>query len=244
MLRTAICDDNEQDLKAIAESYMKSCSLYSPELKLFSGGKELLDEIENRAYEPDILLLDIVLDEDDGISIAKKINMLCPSCGIIFLTSYISYATDVYETRHSYFILKSQFEERIASAMAKAVSDIGCRKNITFKDHSTTVTLSVYEIAYLERNLRKTFVCHVSGRKYETYAKPDVLLRGVGDEFFIQCHQSFYVNMYEISSMGNDQFVLNSGACVPISRSRKSESRNRFYSFLSSTVKLGRDCLN
>ncbi len=244
MLRTAICDDNEHDLKAIAESFKKNCGFYSPELMLFSSGKELLYEIENRAYKPDILLLDIVLSEDDGISVAKKINILCPSCGIIFLTAYISYATDVYETRHSYFILKSQFQQRISSAMTKVISDISYGKNITFKDRSATVTLSVYEIAYLERNLRKTFVCHVSGTKYETYTKPDALLRGLGDSFFIQCHQSFYVNMYEIASMGNDQFVLNNGACIPISRSRKSESRKLFYSFISNSVKHGQDCLS
>lgn len=243
MLRAAICDDNKQDLKAISESFMKSCGFYSPELKLFSSGKDLLYEIENREYKPDILLLDIVMSEYDGIAIAKKVNILCPSCGIIYLTSYISYVSDVYETRHSYFLLKSQFEQRIAFAVAKALSEAGSRKNITFKDHSATVSLSAYEIAYLERNLKKTFVCHVSGARYETYTKPDRLLCGAGNDFFIQCHQSFYVNMYEISSMGNEQFILNNGACVPISRSRRRESVKTFYSFISNSAKGNRNYL-
>ena len=30
-----------------------------------------------------------------------------PFCQIIFLSSYLSYATEVYETEHIYFILKS-----------------------------------------------------------------------------------------------------------------------------------------
>ena len=37
-----------------------------------------------------------------------------PFCQIIFLSSYLSYATEVYETEHIYFILKSQLHQRIA----------------------------------------------------------------------------------------------------------------------------------
>lgn len=236
MLLTAICDDNELHLKTIAKTFMDKCGSYSPRLMLFSSGEALLKEVENNAYSPEILLLDIVLAEDSGINIAKKINSLCPMCGIIYLTSYISYASDVYETRHSYFILKSQFEQRIASAVAKAVSDTSQRKNMTFKDHSTTFSLSAYKVAYLERSLKKTFVYLVSGRKYETYTKPDVLLREAGGSFFVQCHQSFYVNMYEVGSMCNDHFLLNNGVRIPISRSRKNEVKKLFYSFVSNSL--------
>ena len=155
MLHTAICDDNEIHLKNIAEGFMESCKDYSPELTLFSSGEELIEAVEN-GYQPDILLLDIVLKDHDGICVAKKINVLCPWCGIIFLTSYISYASDVYETRHSYFILKSQFKERIKSAVAKAISDVGARKYISFAERNTTLILPAYEILYMERSLKKT----------------------------------------------------------------------------------------
>lgn len=241
MLRTAICDDDEKYLSDISKSFMEKCSEYSPEIRLFTSSRELLYEVENEGYIPDLLLLDIVLSEGSGIDLAKKINTLCPTCRIIYLTSYLSYVSDVYETRHSYFILKSQFDIRICAAVAKAVSELTSQKIISFRDHSSTVTFSAYEILYLERSLKKTIVFHSSGKQYSTYTKPDILLKDVGEGLFIQCHQSYYVNMQAVTSMQSDAFLLNNGFRVPISRSRLKEARDAFYAYVSKTVKSRRD---
>lgn len=237
MLRTAICDDNEIHLKNIAKAFMQSCQAYSPELSLFSSGQELINAVEKGGYQPDILLLDIVLENDDGIGVAKKINLLCPGCGIIFLTSFISYASDVYETRHSYFILKSQFKERINSAVAKAISDVGSRKYLSFGERNATVILSAYEVLYLERSLKKTIVYHESGKQYETYEKPLAILRDLNRSMFVQCHQSFFVNMERVNAMYTDYFQMNNGYRVPISRSHRRETKEVFHTFVSNSVK-------
>lgn len=236
MLHTAICDDNEIHLKNIAKSFVESCRDYSPELTLFSSGQELIDAVEN-GYQPDILLLDIVLKDDNGICVEKKINILCPWCGIIFLTSYISYAPDVYETRHSYFILKSQFRERIKSAVAKAISDVESRKYISFVERNTTVILPAYEILYMERSLKKTIIYHETGKQYETYEKPSVILKDLNRTMFVQCHQSFFVNMERVSAMYTDYFMMNNGCQVPISRSRRRETKETFHSVVSNSIK-------
>lgn len=235
MLRTAICDDNELYLERAEKIFARECEEYSPEISLFSTGTELIRAME-KGYRPEVLVLDIVLnDGDNGINVAKEVNRLCPDCGIIFLTAYISYASDVYETKHSYFIVKSQLEKRIKAAVEKTISGTREKKFLSFNNRFFTTVFPIDEILYLERSLKKTIIIHNSGRKYETYAKPTELLKNL-DEIFVQCHKSYYVNMTEIAAVEGDFFLLKNGARIPISRSRKQKAKDSFHDFVSREV--------
>ncbi|EKC47003.1 Response regulator of the LytR/AlgR family, partial [human gut metagenome] len=60
-----------------------------------------------------------------GIRLAQSMKHYAPFCQIIFLSSYLSYATEVYETEHIYFILKSQLHQRIGPALHQALTALG-----------------------------------------------------------------------------------------------------------------------
>lgn len=55
---------------------------------------------------PNIALLDIQLGQDNGISLAKQLFPSPSQTQVIFITGYIEYCSDVYETEHIYFLLK------------------------------------------------------------------------------------------------------------------------------------------
>ena len=235
MLQTAICDDNKLYLENAAKIVARECRDYSPEISTFSGGAELIKAL-NKGYRPDILILDIVLEEDSsGIDVAKEVNRICPDCGIIFLTAFISYASDVYETNHRYFIVKSQLEQRIRAAVDKALPESRDKKYLSFSEHYSTTVLPAGEVICLERSLKKTIIYHNSGRRYETYTKPSEILKNAGS-IFIQCHKSFYVNMDEVAAAEGDFFLMRDGIRIPISRSRKKESKDKFHAYISSMV--------
>ena len=235
MLQMAICDDNVLYLKSAAKIIARECKDFSPEITQFSGSSYLISALE-KGYRPDILVLDIVLgEENSGIDVAKEVNRLCPECGIIYLTSYISYASDVYETKHSYFIIKSQLEQRIKTAVEKALPSARDRKYLRFSEHYSTQVLPADEVIYLERSLKKTIIYHNSGCRYETYSKPAEILNHI-DDTFVQCHKSFFVNMAEVAAMEGDFFLLKNGVRISISRSKKRETREKFHSFVSRTV--------
>ena len=88
---------------------------------------------------------------------------------------------------------------------------------------------------YLERCLKKTIIFHNSGRRYETYSKPSEMLRN-SKSVFVQCHKSFYVNMAQVAAVEADFFRMKDGIRIPISRSRKKESKDRFHAYVSSAV--------
>ena len=111
MLRIAICDDERIHRRHTAELIDSALAARSADISCFDSSEALLQAVVS-GYAPDIAVLDIQMGEMDGISLAKRLNALTPSCRIIFVTSYLAFATEVYSTEHVYFILKSQMPFR------------------------------------------------------------------------------------------------------------------------------------
>ena len=177
-----------------------------------------------------------------------------PFCQIIFLSSYLSYATEVYETEHIYFILKSQLHQRIGPALHQALTalgdrsvqitaqkdgsthvialhaalknlDTGRKQYLTFKVKLTQLRIPADNILYLERNLRKTKVITQQG-VFLTQESPETLISGSGH--FVRCHQSYWVNLKHVQAIGSNHFTMDSGSGIPISRTYLQEAKQRF----------------
>lgn len=101
----AICDDEPLHRERLARSVQNHLNGQHAELRLFASPAALLQEISAHGYTPDVAVVDIQMGEMSGIELAKRINEALPQCAVIFATSYLGFATEVYETEHAYFIL-------------------------------------------------------------------------------------------------------------------------------------------
>lgn len=166
------------------------------------------------------------MPEQDGIRLAQSMKQYAPFCQIIFLSSYLSYATEVYETEHIYFILKSQLHQRIDPALHQALTALGDRSvQITAQKDGSTHVIALQDVLYLERNLRKTKVITQQG-VFLTQESPETLISGSGH--FVRCHQSYWVNLKHVQAIGSNHFTMDSGSGIPISRTYLQEAKQRF----------------
>ena len=101
-----LCDDNPLHLRMISQEIQRLCGMreIEAEIHTWTSGAQLLKEIET--YDIQLYILDIRMPEITGIDAAKQINLIQPSAQIIFISSYLEYFSDVYETEHLYFVLK------------------------------------------------------------------------------------------------------------------------------------------
>ena len=236
MIQIAICDDDGAQLNKTGEIVKQAAACYDPEIDLFDSGKKLLDAVKRSDYRPDIAVLDIVFPEESGIAVAEKLNELCPRCAVIFLTAFLDYAVDVYETKHSYFIVKTQLEGRVRQAIDRALEDRNNDPCLTFRERGIVRTIPLSEVLYLERNLKKTIVVCVSGEEYVTSAKPGKLLEELQNAPFVRCHQSYHVNLTMVRGMTRDSFQLKNGREVPVSRSQYKAAREAFFAAVSRPI--------
>lgn len=237
MIKIAVCDDDSLFLEH-ARDIIISQEAYRPaETRIFTSGELLISAITEGGWLPDIVFMDIVFEgENKGIEIAKELNLICPSCAIIFLTGHLLFAPDVYETRHSYFILKSRFADKVSAALERACDDMGRREFIHLTCNTEEVILPVNELLFMERKLKKTLVVQSSGQEYSVTAKPSDLIAKLQHSPIIRCHQSYWVNLDFVSRMDAGSFLLTTGKTVPISRGFRAQVKDAFHSYLTSAT--------
>lgn len=206
MIPIAICDDELLHARQ-TQAAIRRCEAQAV-TRCFETPLALLAAVTQQGYAPRVAVLDIRMAGMDGIELAKRLNALVPGCAVIFLTAYLSYAPDVYETRHVYFVLKNEL------ATAHGYRNV-----------------PVTNVLFLERILRKTRVVLTDGEELVT-AAPAALLEAVPDGVFLRCHQSYWANFSHITGMEKDEFVLTGGLRVPISRSYRSAARSAFFANL------------
>ena len=229
MIPIAVCDDERVQGLRTREVILSHGRVRDPMVQLFETPDALLDAIRLRDYCPRVAVLDIRMEGTDGIRLAEQINDLLPQCAVIFLTAFLEYATDVYETRHVYFILKSELEQRIGSALEKALDGKGIPPHLQLSSGSSVKSILLRDVLYLERILHKTRVRTRNGTEMVT-TPPAELLKDVTEGAFIRCHQSYWVNYEHINAMEKNEFVLSDGTRIPISRTFRDSAKAEFFS--------------
>ena len=173
MLNIAICDDDALHGRHTAAQISGLDGFAAAKLSLFTSADNLIYAITEDNYAVDIAVLDIQMESMDGIELAKRINEIAPECQIIFLSGHIEYASKVYDAEHVFFVLKSQSETYLKSALEKAVHRRESAKAnyIVITNGANAQRMPWDKVQYLERVLRRTKVVTADG-EYWTSAAP------------------------------------------------------------------------
>ena len=194
--------------------------------------QELFTE-EGRAA-PAIAFLDILLPdgEEQGIEVGKQINEKWPECRIVYLTDYLMYATDVYSTRHTWFVLKSQLNERIDEVLARLMSELEMAdRKLVFSNSAQRIVLAAKEVLYFERTLRLTRIIG-SDREFTVYDRLSDIQSQVSPILFCRCHNSYLVNLEAVLEMNPTFFIMSNHVQVPISRQYRQSVRQQFFEWI------------
>ena len=232
MQNIIICEDIPAQAKHLQQEVEK---LNIPELscKVYSSAAELLKDLpEMNAYS--IFLLDVMMPDIDGISLAKIINESHPHSCIIYITAYIHTVTDAQDTKHCYFLLKSELEKRLPIAVEKAMNLIKeTAKTILVTQGSSKLVVNTDDILYLERVKRYTYIVT---KNEKLRVKEDIKdLMSVLGPYFHRCHNSFVVNFSKVTAINKQTFFIDSWA-IPISRSHSKTSEAAFHDYMIHTI--------
>ncbi len=215
-----ICDDDKtwrRRAKRLLENWFENAGKEA-EILCFSQGRELLEYKGGAAL--DLLFLDIELGEENGIAIARRVNEKWKHCQIVYLTNFLFYATEVYQTEHMFFVLKEQFERRLEEIFQKFFHQTRQKeRSLIFSViGGSRLCLAPDEILYLERLRRVTRVVTVWG-DYAIWDKIDVLEQKLPKPDFLKCHSSYIVYLPAIREQRKSEFLMKNGDQIAISRS-------------------------
>ncbi|HHW71127.1 MAG TPA: response regulator transcription factor [Clostridiales bacterium] len=163
--------------------------------------------------QPDVVFLDIELQGENGINIAKEINKINSDIYIVFATAYSQYAVDAFTVDAFDYILKPFEDERIIEVVEKIRQRVLPKRMpdfITAWKDDRMVVLSPDEIVYFCIDDGKTVLKSLKGE----YIVPTTLsnLEEKLKSFdFMRTHKSFVVNLKyikEIVPWFNHTYVL------------------------------------
>ena len=178
-----------------------------------------------------IFILDIMLNQINGIDVASYILQIHPHAQIIFISSYLEKATEVYEVDHCYFVYKPEMESKLPNAIDKAIDRIESSKktlHVQLKDKVKIINLC--DIIYLERDKRTTYI-HCLNEQVKTGIKIDEFLVSLPSSF-VRCHHSYIINLDAVTEYKRNHFLLMNQIMIPISRSYYQNTKLQFNQFL------------
>lgn len=236
LIKVAICDDKEIDsleLKKVTELFFKSKKI-NTEIIMFSYSRKLLRYMEqyNNIH---IVILDIILNEENGIETAKKINTLYPDCHIIFVSINPDYFKDVYYASHLHFLVKPIECERLNFALNSAVSKIE-NSCLTMQSYGDIQKIPLKNISHLEVRGHNTLIYMINGEIKKYYISLNELEQNLNSSHFIRCHRSFIINAEQISSYKQGALITANGISVPVGRKYEKSVESRLFSFWHETL--------
>lgn len=183
---------------------------------------------------PDIALLDIELPGESGIALADWLNHAAPHCQIIYLTGYLDYAVDVYQTEHFWFVTKERMAELLPSVFKQALERFRQRAKevLVLSSKAGQQALLQDEILYLERIKRKSYIVTRNGT-ISSSEPLSTLLERLNGALFVRCHNSFAVNIRHIQILRRTELVMDDGAIVLISRPYQAKVKEQFGKYIS-----------
>ena len=170
MYRVAICDDephaaeqNEAMLCQILEDRgLKRDIDYS--VHCFSSPVPLLAQMEKQPSAFHLLLLDIKLENDNGLSLAAHLREIDADCSIIYITAYRDYVFDCFDTRPLHYLLKPVDQERLARVIGRDLEENYHPEQIKLMADGCWQTVDARNILYAEAASHKSAV-HLQGGK-------------------------------------------------------------------------------
>jgi two-component system, LytTR family, response regulator len=236
----ALIIDNEPYLRSALQ---KLLAQFCPEIRVIEEAQGVQSGLlKIKSFKPDILLLDVEMDDGTGFDLMKQI--VDPSFQLVFVTAHNKYAIEAFQFSAIDYLLKPVDPEALQNAVQKAQKNIRNKtlqqqvqvllqqlsgmqsqdKKIVLKDLDNTYFIRVADILYCEAEgtYTKFFIQNnnpiLVSKNLKEY---EAILEPLG---FIRTHHSFLANPEKIKLFDKTDggaLILEGGLSIPVSQRKK-----------------------
>lgn len=229
-MRVLVCDDSKLDqsiLEIMLHRYFESVSILY-EVFWYENGTALL-EVARKGIEFDVLFLDMYMEGQTGIKIAKELRIMGYREDIIFLTSEDEYVLEHYEVNGTACLRRN--EENAFYLCLDEICKKQQKKNYTIVKKSGMVKIPYTDILFVESNNTKCIFHLLDGTQYTIYEHLGNIELKLEDKRFLRCHQSYLVNM-DYVRQAEKNFELITGDIVCIRQHNRKAIKQSYYEYM------------
>lgn len=228
-MKIAICDDEPIQLKYIHTLVQKWSGAIKENciISCYSNAQELLFDYTPNCF--DVFLLDIQMNGENGISLAKRIRSFNDNAVIIFITAVSDYVFDGYDVGAVQYLLKPVNEDKLIDCLNTALKNLPEKEKIIFESDCANTAVAVDDIIYAEAFSHKTRIV-LNDKEFFINESISNIEEKLGNAFY-KCHRSYIVNLNHIDAIKKYDAVMDNGTSVPVSRRIYNDFNNAFIAF-------------
>lgn len=232
MLKIVVIDDEIVFVKKIAQlirEYFKEKNILF-KIYEYSSVEQFLFDVED--IQVDIFFIDIELGLYNGFSLVNKINEYTEEALKIFITSYPQYAIQSFEYSIFRYILKTDMNDKIFSALEAAIKILSVRKKDTYLLNygSYQKVLLHKDIIYFYKE-KKYVIIITTKNEYKIRTSLFQMFDDINSETFVYIERGIVVNMLHIMMICSDKIELSNGKNLFISRNYLQNVKEKFSEF-------------
>ena len=217
MINIAIYDDDISVAKEIEELIKSIVNTEVYNITIFDNGDDFLKS-DLKKYE--MVFLDIEIGNISGIDIAVRLRNINKIAIIFFITNHFRYISEALKSMPFQYILKpiSQQKDFFIDEFKRGINKLKKSKHsMLVKTYYGEELIKVGSILYIECLNRKVDI-HTKDKVISCTGKLQELIDKLLPYDFIQCHNSYLVNLKYIVQIKHNVLMLNNGMSLPISR--------------------------
>ena len=132
MYHIAVCDDNQEEAHLIGRMTQEIMAQREIEAQvdLFFDPESLLDKLQQTQIQYDLFLLDILMEERNGIQLAQALRQRGYQGKLIYITVSRDYAIDGYKVKADDYLLKPVEKDTLDQAIGRVLGG---------RDHTTII---------------------------------------------------------------------------------------------------------
>lgn len=230
-MNIAILDDMSSDrikLKNMILEYMQLKNLGGC-ISTYETAEKFLSEIKNKSFA--LAFLDIRLKGMTGMEAAHKIREFDNKLPIVFVTVEKDFAIEGYEVQATGFILKPFDKEKIFRILDKVFENQTHSQYISIKENRVSKKILLDTILFAETRSHYIEI-HTFKDVYRSYMTFDEFCALLPEQVrFHCCYRGIIINFDHVKKMDDNNIFFENGDSVPISRSKRGETRNAYAAY-------------
>lgn len=225
-MKIAICDDESIFLKRMYGYLWQQPDCV---VECFLSPDALLHNYKT-GERYDVVFLDIVMPQVNGIETAKAIREYDESVILVFFTAYLEYAPAGYEVNAFRYLLKPVTEDD----MLRTIKDIRAKlenASLLVRTPECDLLLHTQDLQHLEADNKNTILFY-KGDMITLRKGLNELETLLPTSFFFRIHRKYIINLAYVREFDEAHVTLESGRTFPVSRRNIKEFRHAIKAYI------------
>ncbi len=219
MYRIAVCDDEQvflHDAKTMTASILREAGV-ACQIDGYMNAETLHNQLEAQPKLYDVLILDILLGDENGIQLAKTLRDTGYTNSILFVTSSKEFSLEGYSVYPIHYLIKPLQKDALREVLLRDYEKNYRPASISIPIKGGLTHLAVDSVLYIE-SLARVVIIHTKNRDMEVTMPLREVWKLLPPGTFAQCHKSFLVSMGQIRDLTRMAVDLKSGQSLPVGR--------------------------